>query len=92
VMIQRNFASLRLTIAAIAISTLLAACAKTETGAPEPDTSGPQPGVLRFAEIDEPSSLNPLIASQPIVLDLSYFMYSFFFNVDDITRIARERC
>jgi peptide/nickel transport system substrate-binding protein len=88
--IQRNFATLRLTLTAIAISALLAACAKTETTVPEPDKSGPQPGVLRFAEIDEPSSLNPLVASQPIVLDLSYLMYSFFFNVDDKLNLVPE--
>src|ERR1700730_2427452 len=89
-MIRANFTPLRLTIAAVVLSPWLAPCARTVPSVSEPNAGGPQPGVLRFAEIDEPSGLNPLIASQPIVLDLSYFTYSFFFNVDDKLNLVPE--
>jgi peptide/nickel transport system substrate-binding protein len=76
--------------AALATLLLVSACTRTESPAPPPEQGGAQPGVLRFAEIDEPDGLNPLIASQPIVLDLSYLMFSFFFNVDDKSHLVPE--
>ena len=68
----------------------MAACSPSPTSGPGTSANGPQPGVLRFAEIDEPDSLNTLVASQPVALDLSYFIYSFFFNVDDKMHLVPE--
>jgi len=76
-------------LAAITLSTLLAACGPVGPGVSNEKT-GPQPGVLRFAEIDEPDGLNPLIASDPIALDLSSFIFSFFFDVDDHSNLVPD--
>ena len=46
--------------------------------------------MLRLASIDQPDSLNPLLASQPIALDLSYLTYSFFFDVDAHSQLVPD--
>lgn len=74
---------------ALVAAALLGACSQP-THAPGATRAASQPGVLRFAEIDEPDNLNPLIASQPIALDISYFVYSFFFDVDDHARLVPD--
>jgi peptide/nickel transport system substrate-binding protein len=79
-----------LVLAALTILVLISACARNEPPTPQPQQGGALPGVLRFAEIDEPDGLNPLIASQPIALDLSYLMFSYFFNIDDKSNLVPE--
>lgn len=77
-------------IAAAVLFLPLAGCgsnASHETPAP---TGGPTAGVLRLVETDQPDNLNPLIASQPIALELSYLTYSFFFDVDDRSRLVPD--
>jgi peptide/nickel transport system substrate-binding protein len=49
-----------------------------------------QPGVLRYAEIAEPDSLNPLVSTQATTADLSYFVYQYFFDVDDHDQLVPE--
>lgn len=74
-------------IAALAV----ASCTKisTQSGTPAPGAA-PIPGVLRYAEIAEPDNLSTLLSTQIITLDLSYFMFSFLFNVDDHDNFVPE--
>lgn len=67
-------------------------CSKVSTntqGAP-PQHGGTIPGVLRFADIGEPENLSTLLSTQYITVDLSYLMYSYFFNVDDHDNFVPE--
>ena len=49
-----------------------------------------QPGVLRYADIQEPDSLNPLVSTQATTIDLAYFVFQFFYNVDDHDQLVPE--
>ncbi len=49
-----------------------------------------QPGVLRYADIQEPDSLNPLVSTQATTIDMAYFVYQFFFNIDDKNQMVSE--
>ena len=40
-------------------------------------------GTLRYADIQEPSSLNPLLRLEATSSDLDLFIFGFFFNLDD---------
>jgi len=71
------------------ISLAMFACGRARPG-PNTPASGPQSGILRFAEIDEPDGLNPLIASEPNALEFSYFLYSFFFEVNDKSELVPD--
>jgi len=64
----------------------LSGCSKVSTGtgnATRPAAGGPIPGILRYAEIAEPDNLSTLLSTQIVTVDLSYLMFSYFFNVDD---------
>jgi peptide/nickel transport system substrate-binding protein len=82
------FARILLLTAAIS----LAACSKVSTqgGAPPAAAAGPIPGVLRYAEIAEPDNLSTLLSTQVVTVDLSYLMFSYFFNVDDHDNFVPE--
>jgi peptide/nickel transport system substrate-binding protein len=49
-----------------------------------------EPGVLRYADIQEPDSLNPLVSTQATTIDIAYFVYQFFFNIDDRNQMVPE--
>jgi len=49
-----------------------------------------QPGVLRYADIQEPDSLNPLVSTQATTIDIAYFVFQFFYNVDDHDQLVPE--
>jgi peptide/nickel transport system substrate-binding protein len=61
-----------------------AACTKvgTSTG-PAAAPPGTIPGVLRYADIQEPSNMNPILRTEAIGTDLDMFIMGYFFNVDD---------
>lgn len=48
------------------------------------------PGVLRYADIAEPDSLNPLLSTQAVVADVEYLTFSFFFRYDDQQRFVPD--
>ncbi len=48
------------------------------------------PGVLRYAEIAEPDSLNALLSTQLVTVDVFYLAYSFFFVPDDRDNFVPE--
>ncbi len=80
--------------AAFALATLagvaLASCSKVSQSTSAPTGGGTIPGVLRYADIQEPDSLNPLITTQATVADLEYMAFSFFFNYDDKLNFVPE--
>jgi len=85
----RTCVCLALSCAVIALS----GCSKVSTGtgnATRPEAGGPIPGVLRYAEIAEPDSLSTLLSTQIVTIDLSYLMFSYFFNVDDHQNFVPE--
>jgi peptide/nickel transport system substrate-binding protein len=62
---------------------LIAGCSKISQSTTAPNAAGPIPGVLRYADIAEPDTLNPLLTAQAVTADLEYLAFSFFFNIDD---------
>jgi peptide/nickel transport system substrate-binding protein len=62
---------------------LLAACTKVGLQTSTSTTSHTIPGTLRYADVDEPTSLNPLLRLDAVSTDLDMFIFGFFFNLDD---------
>lgn len=74
-------------IAALAAAAvLLASCAKQGTSPQGGGNAWTRPGVLRFAESAEPSSLDPVINSSAVTGDLSMFIFSYAVRYDDKAR------
>jgi peptide/nickel transport system substrate-binding protein len=46
-------------------------------------TSYTIPGTLRYADIEDPNSMNPLLRLEAVSTDIDMFIYGFFFNLDD---------
>jgi len=71
-------------VAAACIALSVSACSKvtTGTGGAGHRAAGPIPGVLRYADISEPDSLSTLLSTQIVTADLSYLMFSYFFDYD----------
>ena len=73
--------------AALIAFLLLCACAKESTaGGPAGQNSWTRPGVLRFAENAEPSSLNMVLNSSAVTGDIASFIYSYAVRYDDKAR------
>ncbi len=72
-------------LAALALILCATACTKisTEVSHTGPANGGTIPGTLRYADIEEPISLNPLLRLDAVGTDLDMFMFGFFFNIDD---------
>ena len=70
---------------------LLAGCTKVSqsTNAPAPN-GGTIPGTMRFADIEEPTSMNPLLRLDAVSTDMDMFVFGFFFNLDDKDRWVPE--
>ncbi|HXW50442.1 MAG TPA: peptide ABC transporter substrate-binding protein [Candidatus Acidoferrales bacterium] len=77
---------------ALALALAVCGCTKisTRSGSPAQTGAAPIPGVLRYADIAEPDSLSTLLSTQLITADLSYLMFSYFFNVDDHNNLVPE--
>jgi peptide/nickel transport system substrate-binding protein len=69
-------------LAAAAICVVLTACTKVGLQTNQA-ISHTIPGTLRYADVDEPTSLNPLLRLDAVSTDLDMFIYGFFFNLDD---------
>ncbi len=87
---MRRFAWL--TCLLVASFMLATGCSKvtTGTGGAPRNAAGPIPGVLRYAEIAEPDSLSTLLSTQIVTVDLSYLMFSYFFNFDEHDNFVPE--
>jgi hypothetical protein len=88
-LVARAVAYLLLSCAVIALS----GCSKVSTGtgnATRPAAGGPIPGILRYAEIAEPDSLSTLLSTQIVTVDLSYLMFSYFFDFDNHDNFVPE--
>ncbi|MBV8280521.1 MAG: hypothetical protein JO347_00470, partial [Candidatus Eremiobacteraeota bacterium] len=77
--------------AAFAIAAFgLFGCTKVSQSTSTPQGGGAIPGVLRYADIAEPDSLNPLLSTQVVTADVEYLAYTFFFNYDDKQNFVPE--
>jgi peptide/nickel transport system substrate-binding protein len=77
-------------ISPILVGLLFASCSKVSENA-GPGANVPfEPGVLRYADISEPDSLNPLLSTQLVVADIEYLTFSFFFRYDDQQRFVPD--
>ena len=70
----------------------LSACSKISTeviqnGGPVGHTI---PGTLRYADISEPTSLNPLLRLEATSTDMDHFVFGFFYNLDDKEHFVPE--
>jgi peptide/nickel transport system substrate-binding protein len=75
---------------ALCCAFVLAGCTQsggTASGERHPWT---QPGVLRFANLGEPDSLNPLIGTYQVDVDLSMFWAGYLFNYSDRNELVPE--
>ncbi len=81
--------TLRIALASVCLIAMFGCSKVTQSTNPQPG-SGTIPGVLRYADIQEPDSLNPLITTQSVTADLEYFAFSFFFNYDDKANLVPE--
>ena len=78
---------------ALACSLVLAAgaCSRVSTEVGKRGASaGTIPGTLRYADIEEPISLNPLLRLDAVGTDLDMFVFGFFFNLDENMRWVPE--
>ena len=64
----------------LAIAGVLASCAH----------AGSQPGVLRFASLNDPDSLSPLVGAFQVDVDLSMFWSGYLFNYSDKNEMVPE--
>ncbi len=71
-------------LAASLCAALLGACSRVDSTAQATrGNSWTQPGVLRYAENQDPRGLNPMLASSAVVGDLSMFLFSYAVRYND---------
>ena len=71
----------------------MSGCSKVSTGpsgATARTATSSIPGVLRYADVQEPESLSTLLSTQITTADLSYLMFSYFFTYDDRDNFVPE--
>lgn len=67
---------------ALGVAVALAGCSRVAVQTDRAN-SFTVPGTLRYADISEPNSMNPLLRLEAVSTDLDMFIYGFFFNLDD---------
>lgn len=72
-----------LLLVVLAASLFASACSKVGVQTNNAGTSHTIPGTLRYADVDEPTSLNPLLRLDAVSTDLDMFIFGYFFNLDD---------
>jgi len=78
-------------LACAAIAALLVnGCSKISQSTNAPARSQTIPGTLRYADIEEPISMNPLLRLVAVGTDMDMFIFGFFFNLDDKMRFVPE--
>ncbi|MBV8367277.1 MAG: peptide ABC transporter substrate-binding protein [Candidatus Eremiobacteraeota bacterium] len=68
----------------------LASCSKVTQSTVATNQAGTIPGTLRYADIEEPISMNPLLRLTAVGTDMDMFIFSFLFNLDDKMRLVPE--
>ncbi|MBV8669337.1 MAG: peptide ABC transporter substrate-binding protein [Candidatus Eremiobacteraeota bacterium] len=76
-------------LVACTLALLLGACTKIGLQTSQ-QTSHVIPGTLRYADIEEPIGLNPLLRLQAIGTDVDMFIFGLFFNLDDKVHYVPE--
>jgi len=70
---------------------LLAGCSKvSQSTTATMQRGGTIPGTLRYADIEEPVSMNPLLRLDAVSTDMDMFVFGYFFNLDDKMRWIPE--
>ena len=68
----------------------LASCSKVSQSTVAPNAGHSIPGTLRYADIEEPISFNPLLRTIAVATDMDMFIFGFFYNFDDKMRYVPE--
>ena len=68
----------------------LASCSKISQSTVAPNAGHSIPGTLRYADIEEPISFNPLLRTIAVATDMDMFIFGFFYNFDDKMRFVPE--
>jgi len=68
----------------------LASCTKISQSTTPPNAGHSIPGTLRYADIEEPISFNPLLRTIAVATDMDMFIFGFFYNFDDKMRYVPE--
>ncbi len=74
----------------IVFSFLITGCTKVSESTSTSGAGTFVPGVLRYADIAEPDSLDPLLTTQAVMADVEYLTFSFFFRYDDQQRFVPD--
>jgi len=69
---------------------VLVGCSKISQSTAPISQAGTIPGTLRYADIEEPISMNPLLRLTAVGTDMDMFIFGFFFNLDDKMRLIPE--
>lgn len=69
---------------------MTSACTKVGLQTTRSGASYTIPGTLRYGDLDEPTSLNPLLRLDAVSTDLDMFIFGFFFNLDDKLHLVPE--
>lgn len=83
----------RLAAVAAALAVALSACSRVDTtiaGTNGGRHAWTKPGILRFASLQDPDTLSPLVGGYQIDTDLSMFWAGYLFNYDDRNRLVPE--
>ncbi|HEV2909139.1 MAG TPA: peptide ABC transporter substrate-binding protein [Candidatus Eremiobacteraceae bacterium] len=80
---------LALSCGVLALSAL-ASCTKISQSTTPPNAGHSIPGTLRYADIEEPISFNPLLRTIAVATDMDMFIFGFFYNFDDKMRFVPE--
>jgi peptide/nickel transport system substrate-binding protein len=71
-------------LAAALLAFAATGCTKvSENVGPGGHAAGTIPGTLRYADIEEPTSMNPLLRLDAVATDLDMFIHGYFFHLDD---------
>ena len=80
-------------LAAVAAAALLAGCTKISSSAgPHTARSNAQPGVLRIADISDPSTLNPMLTGADVAYQLASYSLEYLVQLDGEGHIAPVLC
>jgi peptide/nickel transport system substrate-binding protein len=83
----------RLIPAALCAAVLLAGCTKISTATgPHAAQPGAEPGVLRIADISEPSTLDPMLSGADVAYQLASYSLEYLVQLDDKGQVVPVLC
>ncbi|MEA2689512.1 MAG: peptide/nickel transport system substrate-binding protein, partial [Candidatus Eremiobacteraeota bacterium] len=90
----------RLSYLALALAIALSACTRVASTQPGDTAQGSgvpgqrhpwtRPGVLRLASLTEPDTLNPMLSTSQVSVDISMFWGGYLFNYSDANELVPE--